>query len=297
MIWLIGAGPMAREYAKVLNSLNEGFLVVGRSPGGTAAFASDHNVNVIPGGVTSFLNLHPELPSAAIVSVGVEQIAPVAVQLLHYGVRKLLVEKPGGLDRQEIGDLASLSASKGAAVFVAYNRRFYASTIKARQLIEADGGATSFNFEITEWSHVIANHTKDARVMERWFTANTSHVADLAFYLGGKPEEIRCFHADSTSWHASSSNFAGAGVSTHGALFAYYGNWKAPGRWSVEISTSARRFIFRPMEELQVQNIGSVALEKVVLEDRLDKEFKPGLFLQVSNFLSGNMESFCSVHE
>ena len=51
------------------------------------------------------------------------------------------------------------------------------------------------------------------------------------------------------------------------------------------------------MEELQVQNIGSVAVEKMALDDRLDKEFKPGLFLQVKKFLSGETESFCTVHD
>ena len=203
MNWLIGTGPMAKDYVKVLHSLHEDFLVIGRSPERTAAFASDYKVNALPGGVAAFLDTHPALPAAVIVSVGVEQLAPVTAQLLQYGVRKLLVEKPGGLDSQEIGDLAALSKSKNAAVFIAYNRRFYASTLKARQLIEADGGVTSFNFEITEWGHVIANHQKDPRVMERWFTANTSHVVDMAFHLGGKPKEIRSFHAGSTPWHSA----------------------------------------------------------------------------------------------
>ena len=297
MNWLIGTGPMAKDYVKVLQSLKEEVLVIGRSPESTAAFASAHNVNAVAGGVAGFLDTRPALPAAVIVSVSVEQLAPVTAQLLRYGVRKLLVEKPGGLDSQEIGELAALAKVKNAAVFIAYNRRFYTSTLEARQLIEADGGVTSFNFEITEWSHVIANHQKDPRVMERWFTANTSHVIDMAFHLGGKPKEICSFHAGSTPWHPASSNFVGAGVSTNGALFTYYGNWRAPGRWSVEICTKAHRFIFRPMEELQVQNIGSVAVERVTLDDHLDKEFKPGLFLQVRNFLSGITDSFCTVHD
>ena len=40
-------------------------------------------------------------------------------------------------------------------------------------------------------------------------------------------------------WHERSYNFSGAGVSDSGALFAYHGNWGAPGRWSVEVLTSA----------------------------------------------------------
>ena len=40
-------------------------------------------------------------------------------------------------------------------VWLAYNRRFYEATRKAREIILADGGATSMHFEFTEWSHKI----------------------------------------------------------------------------------------------------------------------------------------------
>ena len=42
--------------------------------------------------------------------------------------------------------------------------------------------------------------------------------------------------------------------------------------------TRQRRFIFRPLEKLQVQKLASVAIEELPLDDRLDKEFKPGLY-------------------
>ena len=40
-------------------------------------------------------------------------------------------------------------------VWLAYNRRFYEASKKAREIILADGGATSLHFEFTEWSHKI----------------------------------------------------------------------------------------------------------------------------------------------
>lgn len=58
------------------------------------------------------------------------------------------------------------------------------------------------------------------------------------------------------------------------------------GRWGVEILTRNSRLIFRPLEKLYIQKIGSLDLKEVFLDDALDKDFKPGLFRQVKTFLS-----------
>ena len=79
--------------------------------------------------------------------------------------------------------------------------------------------------------------------------------------------------------------FAGAGISQNGALFSYHANWEAPGRWVVEILTKKHRLIFRPLEKLQIQRIGSITAEEFLIDTRLDVNFKPGLFLQVEHFL------------
>jgi hypothetical protein len=55
----------------------------------------------------------------------------------------------------------------------------------------------------------------------------------------------------------------------------------------VEVLTRKRRFIFRPLEKLQIQILGSVAIQEHALDDHLDKEYKPGLFLQTETFLTG----------
>ena len=40
------------------------------------------------------------------------------------------------------------------------------------------------------------------------------------------------------------------------------------------------------MEKLQIQKIGSVAIEELPLDDSYDRNFKPGLYRQVQSFLS-----------
>ena len=55
------------------------------------------------------------------------------------------------------------------------------------------------------------------------------------------------------------------------------------------------RLYLRPMEQLQIQNIGSVAVNPVEIDDHLDKEFKPGFYLETKAFIEGNSQSLCSI--
>lgn len=285
-IWLVGSGPMAVAYAKVLGAMNLDFTVIGRGEASAANFQSKTNASVCTGGLEKFLLGNHLLPEFAIVAVGVEQLAAATQLLLDRGIRRILVEKPAGLDAAEIGALARKAAERGAEVYLGYNRRFYASTLKAQEIIAEDGGVDSFNFEFTEWGHVIESLHKAPGVKEAWFLANSTHVVDLAFYLGGKPSRMATYTSGSLAWHPQASVFSGAGISESGALFCYQANWAAPGRWGVEILTHRHRLILRPMESLQIQDIGSVEIRKCDLDDGLDQQFKPGLYRQVAEFLT-----------
>ncbi|MCK6649399.1 MAG: Gfo/Idh/MocA family oxidoreductase [Bacteroidia bacterium] len=283
-ILLVGAGPMAVDYFKVLKALNYEVTVVGRSEKSALDFESKTGQKAFAGGLTSFLKSSVSEFEAAIVAVGVEQLASATAELINHGVVSILVEKPAGMNRKEIEELAILASSKKANVFVAYNRRFYSSVLKAEEIIKTDGGVSSFNFEFTEWAHVIEPLQKAPGVKETWLLANSTHVIDLAFYLGGKPAVMNSYTSGQLSWHKHSV-YSGAGRSVTGALFSYQANWEAPGRWVLELLTKNFRLIFKPMEELQVQVKGSVAINKVEIDNTFDTQFKPGLYRQTEAFL------------
>ena len=297
-IWLIGAGPMAQDYIKVLEALKTNFTVVGRGEETAQKCEEATGCEVVIGGLEAFLSNQPEVCSHAIVSVGVEKLYETTKELINHGVKNILVEKPGALHQNEFEDLHNISKINNANVLIAYNRRFYASVLKAQEIIEQDEGVTSFNFEFTEWAHIIEPLLNGDGVKEKWFLGNSTHVVDLAFYLGGEPKEIASFTNGSLNWHPSSSNFSGAGVSKSGALFNYQANWKSAGRWSVEILTKEHRLIFRPMEKLQIQKRGSIAQEfDETINYSLDDKYKPGLYIQTKNFLDNNFEGMCSIEE
>jgi len=287
---LVGAGGMAIDYAAVLSAQEMTFDVVGRGVSSAELFEAKTGIRPHVGGLETYLASSSRVPRNAIVAVGVDELAKSALQLLRTGVHRILLEKPGGLNVAEIEAVARAAEMHQAEVYVAYNRRFYAATRRARDILAEDGGVTSFNFEFTEWSHVIERLTLASEVKAQWLLANSTHVIDLAFFLGGQPATLCAYVTGGLPWHPSGSVFAGAGITSGGALFIYQANWSSPGRWGVELLTKSRRVILRPLEKLQVQMLGSVTTEFVELDDQLDRQYKPGVYRQVSAFL-GNVDA------
>lgn len=296
LIWIVGAGGIAIEYAKILKSLGRDFIVIGRGETSAVKFKEATGIEPILGGLENYLKTTPELPEKAINCVRASDLGKTNICLSNYGVKCILSEKPGCLP-EEVEAVRNAVAKNGTTIYIAYNRRFYASVFAAEKIIKEDGGLLSFNFEFTEWAHVIeASSTIPEIEKNNLFITNSTHVVDLAFFLGGEPKEMTCYQNGSVGWHTP-SNFAGSGISDKGVLFSYNANWNAPGRWAVELLTAKHRIYLKPMEQLQLQDIGSVKVYPVEIDDHLDKEFKPGFYLETKAFIEGNDSRFCTIEE
>ena len=286
-LWLVGAGSMAVEYAKVLISLQYDFSVIGRGDGTARDFESAMGLPVERGGLDHAISRKVP-PNVAIIATSVDQLASCMCMLIKAGTRKILIEKPGGIDSTEILNVYQLAVENNCEVFLGYNRRFYSSVEQAQKIIKEDGGVSSFFFEFTEWSHIVKDLVKAPGVKQHWFMANSTHVVDLAFYLGGLPRILNAHVSGKLDWHPSASRFSGSGITFDDVPFSYLADWTAPGRWGVEILTKKSRLILRPLEKLQIQFLGSLDIENVDLEDKLDHQFKPGLLVQVQAFLNSD---------
>jgi predicted dehydrogenase len=295
-IGLIGLGLMAQDYAKVLHALQVPVVAIGRSETKVHAFKEATEIDAVSGGIEKYLESNPVFETC-IVAVDLLQLAPVTMYLLNKGVKNILLEKPGGMSVSEIDSLRLLAASKKANVYIAYNRRFFASVLKAKELIEADGGVKSTHFEFTEWSHIIRNLEKPTEVKENWMLANSSHVIDMAFYLAGSPEQMQSYQAGTLDWHSKAAVFGGAGLTKNGALFTYHANWASAGRWGVEVMTSKRKLILCPLEKLKEMKVGEIKISDVDLDDADDVQFKPGLKKQVEAFLNGDDTDLINIEE
>lgn len=295
-LWLVGSGEMAQGYSAVLRDLKQEHTVIGRGAQSAADFERVTGVSVIVGGLVRALQSAPP-PASAIIAVGVESLFETAESLIRAGARRVLLEKPGGLDAKEIVELDKLAQVFGCRVYLGYNRRFYESVRRAQEIIVEDGGLLSAHFEFSEWGHKIAALDKDPRVLQRWLLANSSHVVDLAFYLCGFPTDYRFWRSGALDWHPTGARFVGAGVTDRNIPFGFVSDWEAPGRWGIDLMTKHHRIILRPLERLSLMQRGTVVVTEVPLEATLDERFKPGLWRQTEAFLSGRDEGLCALDE
>jgi len=280
-----------------LKGMHKKVIAVGLNEESTKEFNEINGVRAEVGGITAWLKNNKVRPKKVIVVVNENLLGRVTMELIKNSFKSILVEKPGARDPKEVAKVAALAVKHNAKVFVGYNRRFYSAVQKAEEIIARDGGVSSFNFEFTEWAFKIAPLEKAPGVKEVWFYHNSTHVVDLAFFLGGQPKDVCAYVGGGLDWHPDGSIFAGAGVSKRGALFSYQANWESPGRWSVEVLTNKHRLILRPMENLQIQEIGSVQIDPVKIDDRLDTKYKPGLYKQVEAYLKNEKGRLCTIAE
>ena len=287
---VLGAGEMGRAHLKVLASLIPGrcaaYAPSARNREAVLACGAQFFTGALADAVRAFA------PTHGIVATPVDDLHASAGLLLDAGLRTLLIEKPVALDVTAAAGLLSRARATGTRAWAGYNRRQYASVLKAREMIRASGEKiSSVVFEFTEWSHVVAAlESQSAHAKARWLIANSLHVVDGALHLVGLPVAGRSLVVSrgSLPWHPSASAFAGAGVTSADVAFSYCANWDAPGRWGFEWLTPSTRYIFRPIEKLHVMRRGSVAVEEVPVDDVFEREFKPGVYRQDILFLEGD---------
>ncbi len=281
-VLLVGAGYMGKEYCKVLKAQGIPFTVYTRSQSTAELFKKETGIKAEYGDFN--ILLEREEYTHAINAVNVEHLIEVTETLLNKGIKKILVEKPLGLTVDSTSRLNELVEKYYAAVYVAYNRRYYASTTKAFEIIKNDGGLKSIQFEFTEWKTKIDFSVFSKDVQEKWLHANSSHVIDLAFFLAGEPDNY-VFYSGRNS-NGQKDVFVGSGITKNKVFFSYSSNWDAPGRWGIELMTDKHRIYLRPMEKVSIQELNSVMITELSIDDKLDIEYKPGIYLEVKDFLS-----------
>jgi predicted dehydrogenase len=295
-IVIIGTGQMAICYAKVLQAMGRDFTVVGRGQSSCSKFASATGVIPISGGLEKQQNIDYS-NSVAIVAVGIENLADIAINLINYGCNKMLLEKPGAMSLIQIETLKNLAKEKRVEIAIGYNRRFHDSTLKAIEIIAKDGGAQTVHFEFTEFANEVSKLPFTPEIKKIWLIANSSHVIDLALHLSGRPTELASWSAGKMEWHPAASRFVGAGITEKGTLVSYSSNWSSIGRWGVEITTNQHRLLLKPLEKLKVMDSSTFEFEELENESIHDIDFKPGLYKQVQHFLLGNTTLLCSLDE
>lgn len=288
-ILVVGAGPIAREYIKVIKALGHEPIVVSRGPENLKIVNELYpDVNTYSGGLSNWL-LKNSFILNAVIATPTEYLEQATRELLKAGCKNILVEKPLTFDEKVAVELSELAKKNKAIVHIAFNRRNYTSVSAAQRLIKFDGGVSSFHFDFSEATFLIDPNKYDKTSTDHWGIANSSHVIDTAFFLCGMPKSINANqYGRAINWHPAGSIFTGMGETTGNIPFTYHANWGAPGRWSISIMTPKRKLLFSPMEQLHQQVYGGFAITLEELDYSKDTSFKPGFYRQVESFITSS---------
>lgn len=304
---LIGAGKMAEQYCRVLELLQTPYEIVGRGSKSAKALEKKINKHVWHGGLQNFIQ-HWQAQRKhmctcnhsfefAIVATPIDQLVSSTERLIDWGIKNILLEKPGGLHLQELCKLMEKADRQQANIYIAYNRRFLPSVIKLQELLQKEA-LTSVHFNFTELNQMIKQSPHSEQIKRRWLLANSTHVIDLVFYLSGESSKIKPLVSTVKGhWHPAGAVFAGSGETIHCIPYSYHANWLSPGGWEITFMTEEAQYRLRPLEDLSKLKHGGKTFMPVKLNHALNHGSKPGLYQQVRHFLHQDVTNLLTLQQ
>lgn len=281
-VLIVGAGPMAIEYSKVLDQIKVPYSVKGRGIASADIFekATGKKVALSWDEVSLFSAF-----THCIVAVSEESLLDVTLELFGLGAKKILVEKPGGPSIEEIEKHVDELTNGQSEVYIAYNRRYYKIVEKLLEFIEEDGGITSLHFDFSERSRIVESLVKAPGVKDNWLIHNSTHVIDLVQYICDGLFMTSAHSSGSLVWHSAGDRFYGLGKTRSGAPVTYNSDWSSPGGWEILVRTAKHRFQLKPLESLIIVDASGVV--ETIYESEFEfNNLKPGLEALVRDFLA-----------
>lgn len=268
----IGAGAMAREHLRAFQDV-PGVSLAGlasRTRDKAERLAAEFNVPVVAGGANELFD--HTAAALVVVAVSGEAMLQTALACCRHPWT-LLLEKPPGVDVAEAEQIRAAAAAAGRTVLVGLNRRFLSSTLAALEDLAPLHDRRYVHVQDQEDLAAARAGGFHPRVLASWPHANAIHVIDYLRCFGrGEVTAVRAIEP----WRPESPGIVLAKIEfSSGDLGLYEGIWNGPGPWAVTVSTPARRWELRPLEQAAVQQAGERRLAAVPRHE-WDERFKPG---------------------
>lgn len=290
---IVGTGPMAAAHAEALNKIGITPNIVGRRPESAEMFSTQYGLAVVSSNLGDYLK-HNRRPSHAIIAVPIPALETVAQTLIDYGVTEILLEKPGALNVSSLLQMSNFARQKSVNVWIAYNRRFLDSTDYVLSTLAGGNRLLSIECEFNERIDELQELGHSPEVLARWLIANSSHVLDLAIFLGGFPKLLFNKPTGRLDWHESAATFNATGTTPSGATVAFRADWRNIGNWRLKLETSETGLQMGPLEE--VYRLSSTSgVPELLFAPRPSFSLKPGFLRQALEFVSTERTRLCSL--
>lgn len=282
-IAFVGAGAMAREHMKAFASIAGVQLagIASRTRAKAEALARESGVPMVV--ADSIDELHAKTKADLVVVAVPELAANDVARACFAHPWAALLEKPAGYDFDDASAIHAAAREKGRRVWVALNRRFLSSTRAALEDLASNPGPRFIEVQDQQSLEVARQIGHPDAVVKNWMYANSIHLVDYLRAFGrGKVSSVNRV----VRWNPEKPGVVLATVAFEsGDLGLYEGIWNGPGPWAVQVTTPARRWEMRPLEEATFQNGGERKRNPVEVAPR-DREYKPGFRLQAEQVLA-----------
>ena len=273
---VIGAGYMADEHIKAFSDIPEVSIVgiYSRTQERSDNLAKKYGIAKVYDSIRSLY----EGTQADLVVIAVPELSvnTVCKEAFKYPWQAL-IEKPVGYNLQDAEDIAAAADKAGRKAYVALNRRHYSSTRAVLTEIEDLAGQRLVQVLDQENPVAALEAGQPQLVVDNWMYANSIHIIDyLCVFCRGEVTSVD--HV--IKWNPQEPRFVMTKVNySSGDIGVYQAIWNGPGPWAVTVSTQAKRWEMRPLEQAASQVYKSRKSEPLPVHE-WDTKFKPGLRLQ-----------------
>lgn len=296
-IAFIGAGYMAEEHLKAFSAI-PGVIISGihsRTHEKAAQLANKYHF--------SGYNYHSieelyEKSKADIVVISVSELAVHAICMEAFRFPWVcLIEKPAGYNYEDAQRIANAAEHHKRAAFVALNRRMYSSTRKVLNELSDSSAPRLIHVFDQEDPATAKLLGRPELVVNNWMYANSVHMVDY-FNVFGRGNIIKV--EPLVAWNPEHPSFVVTKiVYDSGDIGIYEAVWNAPGPWAVTITTHAKRWELRPLEQVSTQLYSSRKVD-ILETHEWDQQFKPGLRFQAEEVVKaalGQATSLATIGE
>jgi predicted dehydrogenase len=273
---VIGAGYMADEHIKAFSDIPEVSIVgiYSRTQERLDNLAKKHGIAKVYDSIGAlYEGTRADLVIIAVPELSVNAVCKEAFKFPW----QALIEKPVGYNLQDAEDISAAADKDGRKAYVALNRRHYSSTRAVLAEIDEVAGQRLVQVMDQENPIVALEGGQPPLVVDNWMYANSIHIIDyLCVFCRG--DVISVDHV--IQWDPQDPRFVMTKVNySSGDIGVYQAIWNGPGPWAVTVSTQAKRWEMRPLEQAASQVYKSRKSESLPVHE-WDTKFKPGLRLQ-----------------
>lgn len=277
----IGAGFMADEHCKAFSDIPEVAIlgIHSRTKQQAEVIAQKHGILQVYDSIDSlYAGTKADLVVIAVPELSANMVCKAAFQYPW----QALIEKPAGFNLSDAQDIADSADYFNFKAYVALNRRHYSSTCSVLEELASVEGQRLVQVFDQENPQVAFDSGQPELVIQNWMYANSIHLIDY-FCTFCRGDLTTAQHV--IKWNPLDPRFVFSKLHySSGDIGIYQAIWNGPGPWGVSISTQAKHWEMRPLE--QATSLVYKSRKREPLPVHLwDTSFKPGLRRQAEETL------------